>query len=51
MKTERTKVNLETDKVRLLRKKNSLIVKREELQTEIVVMNIIRPFNTLVRSY
>ncbi len=31
IETERTKVNLETDRARLLREKNSLIAKREEL--------------------
>jgi len=31
IETERTKINLKTDKVRLLDKKNSLVVKKEEL--------------------
>ncbi len=31
IKTEKAKVNLETNKTRLLNKKNSLITKREEL--------------------
>ena len=39
METEKAKVNLETDKVQLFGEKNSLIVKREELRTEIVVLN------------
>jgi len=40
METEKTRVNLEANRTRLLGKKNSLITKREELRTEIVVLNI-----------
>jgi len=42
MEIERTKVNLKTDRARLLREKNSLVVKRKELRVEIVVMNAVR---------
>jgi len=31
MKTEKTKVNLEADRMQLFDKKNSLVVKKEEL--------------------
>ncbi len=41
METEKVKINLETDKVRLFGKKNSLIAKREKLQTEIVILNAV----------
>jgi len=51
METEKIKINLETDRIRLLNKKNSLIAKKEELRTEIAVLNITRLFNILVRSY
>ncbi len=51
IKTEKIKVNLETDKARLLNEKNFLIVKKEELQAEIVVLYIIRPFNILIRKH
>ena len=49
--TEKVKVNLEADRVRLLGKKNSLIVKREELRTEIATLNIAGPPNVLVYGH
>ena len=45
METERIKANLETDRVQLLKEKNSLIAKRKELRIEIITLNRIRPFN------
>ena len=39
IKTEKAKVNLQANKTRLLREKNSLVVKREEFRAEIVTMN------------
>ncbi len=51
IKTEKTRVNLEVDRVRLFDKKNSLVVKREELRTEIAILNAARLFNVLVRRY
>ncbi len=51
METERIKVNLEADRARLLEKKNSLVVKREELRAEIVTLNVAGFFNVLVRRY
>ena len=51
METKKVRVNLEADRVRLFGEKNSLIVKREELRAEIVVLNVTRSFNILVRSY
>ncbi len=50
IKTERTKVNLEADKVRLLEEKNFLVVKREEFRAEIAVMNAAGSSNVLVRG-
>ncbi len=49
IKTERTKVNLEIDRMRLLEKKNSLIVKREKLRIEIVVINVVGFSSVLIR--
>ncbi len=43
METEKAKVNLEVDKMRLFDKKNSLIAKRKELRTEIVALNAAGP--------
>jgi len=40
MKIEKVRVNLEVDRVRLFDEKNSLVVKREEFQAEIVALNI-----------
>jgi len=48
METEKAKVNLEVDRTRLFDKKNSLVVKREELRVKIVVLNAV---NVLVRSH
>ncbi len=48
METEKAKVNLEADRVRLFDEKNSLVVKREEFRTEIVTLNAA---NVLVRSH
>ncbi len=51
METERTKVNLEADRVWLLEEKNFLIVKREEFRAKIVVLNVVGSFNVPIRSY
>ena len=51
IETEKVKINLEADKIRLFDKKNSLIAKKEELQTEIVILNAAGPFNILVCGY
>ncbi len=48
IKIEKVKINLEIDKVRLFDEKNSLVAKREELRTEIVVLNAV---NILIRGY
>ncbi len=37
--------------MRLLREKNSLVIKREELRAEIIAMNAAGSFNALVRGY
>ncbi len=51
IETEKIKINLEADKVRLFGEKNFLIVKREELQAEIVALNAIGSSNISVRGY
>ncbi len=38
--TEKIKVNLEVDRIRLFDKKNSLVAKKKEFRTEIAVLNI-----------
>ncbi len=48
IKTEKTRVNLETDRARLFGEKNSLIIKREELRAEIVALNAT---NVPIRSH
>ncbi len=48
METEKAKVNLEADKVRLFGEKNSLVAKKKEFRVEIVVLNVA---NVLVRSH
>ncbi len=51
METEKTKANLETDKVRLIDKKNSLVAKRKKLRTEIVALNVAGFSNVLTYSH
>ena len=51
IKTEKTRANLEVDKARLFGKKNSLIVKKEELRAEIATLNATGPFNVSIHSY
>ncbi len=51
IKTKKAKVNLETNKIRLFNKKNSLVVKREELRAEIVVLNISGLSNVPIYGY
>ncbi len=51
METEKAKVNLEADKIQLFDKKNSLIVKRKEFRTEIVILNVIGLSNIPIRSH
>ncbi len=48
IETEKIRVNLEVDRVRLFGEKNSLIIKREKLRAEIVVLNVI---NILICGY
>ncbi len=48
METEKTRVNLETDRTQLLDEKNSLVAKKEELQAEIAVLNTA---NALIRNH
>ena len=49
--TEKIKINLETNRTRLFGKKNSLIIKKEELRAEIVVLNATGSSNILIRNY
>ncbi len=51
IETKKTKVNLETNKVRLLGEKNSLVVKRKKLRTEITTLNIAGPSNVSTREH
>ncbi len=51
METEKAKVNLEADRIQLLGEKNSLIVKKKELRTEIATLNVIGLFNIPVYRY
>ena len=51
IKTEKVKINLETNKVQLFGEKNSLVVKKEELRVEIAALNVAGPFNVPVCSY
>jgi len=51
IETEKAKVNLEVDRVRLFDEKNFLVVKREELRIEIAVLNVTGFFNVLVCGY
>ncbi len=48
METEKTRVNLEADRARLLGKKNSLVTKREKLRAEITTLNAT---NVLIRGH
>jgi len=48
METEKARVNLETDRARLLSEKNFLVAKREELRAEIATLNAA---NIPVRGY
>ena len=51
IKTEKTRINLEANKVQLFDKKNFLVAKRKKLRTEIVILNAAGHFNVLIRSY
>ncbi len=48
---EKVRVNLEANRTRLFGEKNSLIVKKEELRTEIVILNIVGFSNVSIRSH
>ncbi len=51
IETEKVKVNLEADRTRLFNKKNFLVIKREELRTEIATLNTAGSSNVLVRRH
>ena len=51
METEKVRVNLKADKVRLFDKKNSLVIKREEFRVEIATLNAAGLSNVLVRGH
>ncbi len=48
IETKKTRVNLETNKTQLFNEKNSLIVKRKKLRTEITTLNVV---NIPIRSH
>ena len=51
IETEKIKVNLEADRVRLLGEKNSLVAKREELRVEIAALNAVGLSNAPIRGH
>ncbi len=51
IKTEKTRINLEANRIQLFGKKNSLVVKREKLRIEIAILNAAGPSNVLIRGY
>jgi len=51
IETKKAKVNLEVDRARLFDEKNSLIAKKEKLQTEIAVLNIAGLSNVPIYGY
>ena len=51
METEKAKINLKVDKMRLFNKKNSLVVKREEFRTEIVILYTVGFSNVPICGY
>ncbi len=51
MENEKARINLKADKTRLLGEKNSLVAKKKELRTEIVVLNAAGPPNILICSH
>jgi len=51
METEKAKVNLEADRTQLFDEKNSLVVKKEEFRTEIVILNVAGSSNVPVCRY
>ncbi len=51
METEKIKVNLKTDKIQLFDKKNSLVIKREELRTEIIALYTVGPSNISICNH
>jgi len=51
IKTEKAKINLKTNRIQLLNKKNSLVAKREELRAEIIILNTAGSFNVPIYRY
>jgi len=51
MEAKKARVNLETDKMRLLDKKNSLVAKREELRAEIAILYTTRLSNAPIYGH
>ncbi len=51
IKIEKAKVNLETDRIQLFDKKNSLVAKRKELRIEIATLNAAGFFNIPIRKH
>ncbi len=51
MEIEKTRVNLEANKTRLLNEKNFLVVKREKLRAEIAMLHVAGPLNIPVYGH
>ncbi len=51
IETEKAKVNLKADKIQLFNEKNSLVVKKKELRTEIAVLYTAGLSNVSIRSH
>ncbi len=51
METEKARVNLEADKMRLFDEKNFLVVKRKEFRIEIVALNAVGLSNVSICRY
>jgi len=51
IEAKKARVNLETDKTRLFNEKNSLVAKRKEFRTEIVILYTVRLFNALIYGH
>ncbi len=51
METKKARVNLKTDRIRLLDKKNFLVVKKEELRIKIAILNAAKSSNIPIRRH
>ena len=51
METEKARVNLEADRIRLFGEKNSLVAKKKELRIKIATLNAVGFSNVPIRGY